>query len=75
MLSVLLSSVLEGNAEIASLHDDTVDIVKARSAEGLDIVLSALATVAASSSALEERIVCSTDLYPGFKGFNTDMRL
>lgn len=60
---------------MASLHDNTVDIVKARSAEGLDIVLSAFATVAASSSALEERIVCSTDLHLEFKGFNTNKRL
>lgn len=61
MLSVLLSSVLESNAEMASSHGNAVDLVKAKSAEGLDIVLSAFAIVAASSSALEERIVSSTD--------------
>lgn len=64
MLSVLLPSVLEGHAEMASSHDNAVDTVKAKTAEGLDIVLSALATVAASSSALKERIVSSTDLDP-----------
>ena len=60
ILSILLSSALATNAELAASHDKAMDTVKARADEGFDTVLSKLATVAASSSALEEHIVSLT---------------
>ncbi|SPO02688.1 uncharacterized protein DNG_05361 [Cephalotrichum gorgonifer] len=56
ILSVLLSSVLESNAEMASSHDKAVGTIKTKTSEGVDIVLSTLAAVAASSSAVEKKI-------------------
>lgn len=57
ILSAVLSSALEVNAEVAAAHDRAIETIKARTGEGLDAVLSALEAAATSSSAMEERIV------------------
>lgn len=57
MISVLRSSALEANAEIAFSHSKAMENVEERTRQGMEIIISALETSASSSSELEEHIV------------------
>lgn len=60
LLAVLLNTVLNNNAEVAASHEKHLTIIKERAGNEIEVIASALSSVAVSSAALNNQMVrCS----------------
>lgn len=57
LLAVLLKTVLSNNAEVAASHETSLNTIKERAGNEIDVVVSALSSVAVTSAALKDQMV------------------
>jgi hypothetical protein len=57
MLEIMFSTILETNAEAASAHENSLQLISRRAESELSIVMTAMASAVASASTLHNKIV------------------
>lgn len=60
MLQVILRDVLDGHAEAAAMHDQSLQLMSRRASSEMDVMVGSMAAAVAATAALQNEIVRTT---------------